>query len=408
MSRLTRPDPSSPATPDLRARLTIVSGFHPRTTASLTASLLRADRDVIAVSYDIGQILTTGSIRRTVRTADKLLESRTTILEHACLSCAVREDVVPTLARIAERRPGGSVVLQLPPALEPDTVADACQWHTVEDRPVTELLAVDSVIAAVDPETVLDELDSDDDLAHRDMQAADNDTRSVSEVVARQVEHADTVLTWAPGRPESYEDARLSVLLHRINPWSRRLTVRENHPGVLAEVLLDAGNFNPDHPPIYGRGLEGYGFGVHEPESDCGVVSFVFRSRRPFHPGRLNATLPVLADNSIRARGQLWLATQPEKAIAFHCCGGGVSMGPLTMWLEKSAPEDWEETAPARQVYAGLNWDEVYGERENQIAVIGMDMDSEAVRMALEACLVREGEETASLPDPFAGCFDEG
>lgn len=411
MSQLAQPG-AAPSQADLRPALTLLTGFAPEATRAAADLLTRADPTLLVVGYDLGRLAADGTVRRTVHDGRGVIEDERTVLEHGCLSCTVREDLLPALVRLARARPGSDIVLVLPPSMEPETVTVACSWSHVDGAPVTDAIRIDSVVAVCDPASLLDTLDSDQDLADRGLQAADDDTRSVADTAARQIEYADTVLLWAPGAEPDFEHARLAVLLERLNPWARHLVVDLDEPGWLSARLRRSGRFDPDGPEPYGRGLEGYAVGCHEPEPDCGVVATVYRARRPFHPARFHQALPDIAGTTLRGRGHLWIASQPDSIVAWESSGGGVSMGDLGRWLAATPDEEWDESSPERRVNADLHWDADFGDREIQLAFVGLHFAADELAAVLDGCLltdeeIAEGQRAwREYEDPFDGCFD--
>jgi G3E family GTPase len=411
MSQLAQPGaPMSPA--DLRPALTLLTGFAPKATREAADLLTKADPSLLVVTHDLSELLERGTVRRTVRDGRGIIEDERITLEHGCINCTVREDLLPALVRLARSRPAADIALVLPPSMEPETVAAACSWCDVDGAPVSDAIRIDSVVAVCDPASLLDTLDSDQDLADRRMQAADDDTRSVADVAARQIEYADTVLLWAPGSEPDYEHTRLAVLLQRLNPWARHLVVDTAEPVWLSARIRRSGRFDPDAPEPHGRGLEGYAIGCHEPEPDCGVVASVYRARRPFHPERFHLALPTLAGRTLRGRGHLWLAGQPDQIVAWESSGGGVSMGEMGRWLAATPDREWDESSPERRVNADLHWDAEFGDREIQLAFVGIHFAADEITALLDACLLTDAEvaEGAAAwreyPDPFEGCFD--
>jgi G3E family GTPase len=416
MSQLAQPG-ATESVADLRPALTLLTGFAPGAVREAADLLVQADKALIVVGYDLTELLVAGTVRRTVRDGRGLIEDSELTLEHGCISCTVREDLLPALVRLARSRPASDIALVLPPAMEPETVASACSWCHVDGAPVTDTLRIDSVVAVCDPATLLDTLDSDQDLADRDMQAADDDTRSVAEVAARQIEYADTVLLWGPGTDpdravDGYEHTRLAVLLHRLNPWARHLVVDLPEPAWFSARIRRSGRFDPDAPEPHGRGIEGYAVGCHEPEPDCGVVATVYRARRPFHPQRFHEALSAIAGRTLRGRGHLWLAGQPDHIVAWESSGGGVSMGDMGRWLAATPDEAWEESSPERRVNADLNWHEDFGDREIHLAFVGLHFAADEIATTLDSCLLTDAELAEGweawreYPDPFEGCFE--
>lgn len=388
--------------PDTRPSVTVLSGFYWQETSRLGAELSAAHPDMLLVSHDTSR-LCDNVVRRVVTSATQTLEEEDVTLDHGCLSCTVHEDVLPTLARLARQHKDRDVTLLLPPSLEPSTFAAACHYCEVDGQSIDHAIRLDSIVAVVDARHFLDDLETAHKLSHRGMAAADNDDRAVADLVARQVECADTVVL-SHSDADSFEHIRLTVLLHRMVPWAVHLTSADD----LAPMLRRTRRFDPDAPDPFARALEGYEAGVDEPVADCGVSAMVFRSRRPFHPRRLHDRLSTIAGETLRGRGNLWLASQPEHAVAWESAGGGLSMGSLGWWLECLPETDWSQASERRRAAAALEWDPYYGDRHCQLAFVGMDFDAAELRRLLQECLltdheIAEGQDSwREWDDPFA------
>jgi G3E family GTPase len=402
-----------PSSVDTRPRVTVLTGFSPAAVLAIAQCLLVVDPHLALVRHDISQIRD-GRIRRTVRTADEALEDAVVELEHGCVSCTLREDVVPTLARLAAERPDGDILLALPQAVEPEAVAAACHQGVVNGTALSDIVRFDSYVAVVEAAAFLDDLCTSDDLRHRDLHAADNDHRSVAGVVARQVEFADTVVVWGSPYDEKYQTARLDALLAQLVPWSVRLRVADTASidcVSLAARLRGTGRHDPRTPGMMGRALEGLPIGIHEPAGEHGATSVVFRSRRPFHPQRLHDALEQLTGEALRGRGQLWIASQSDTVIGWESAGGGISLGCLGYWLAALPHERWAETSDLRRLAADLDWDPYYGDRSTVLAFLGLGLNGDAISDLLASCLLTDAELAdgfqtwTALPDPFAGFF---
>ncbi|GIF71414.1 CobW family GTP-binding protein [Asanoa siamensis] len=394
---------------DSRPAVTVLAGFQPTATAAVARLLQIADPRLVSVGHDLSRVRD-GVVRRVVRTAAEVLEDEAVTLMHGCVSCTLREDVLPTLVRLSRARPGADIALLLPRVVEPEAVAGACAHCEVDGRPVTDAVRFDSYVTVVDAEHLLADLTSADDLRHRDLHAAADDDRAVADVVTRQIEFADTTVLWGGPAVEGYDLARAGVLLSRLAPWATQVVVdasRRVDCTDLAARLRHTGRHNPRVPGMNGRALEGYAIAVHSPEPDCGVVSMLFEARRPFHPGRLHAALSTLAAETLRGRGQLWLATQPDTAIAYESAGGGVGMGSLGHWLAALPAAHWAVASPDRRATADLAWDAAFGDRRTVLAFVGLDFAADSLAALLTDCLATDRElgPGARLPDPFADRF---
>jgi G3E family GTPase len=380
--------------------VTVLSGFVPSAVRATAQALLLADDRLVSVSHDITGIRD-GTVLRTVRTATEVLEHETIRVEHGCVACTLREDVVPTLARLAAGPARRDLLLVLPHTIEPESVAAACGRMTG--------VRFDSYVTVVDTDRFLDDLTSTDDLRHRGLHAADDDHRTVADVVVHQVEFSDTVILWSRRTSDPAHVDRLGALVHRLAPWAVQVptgTTRSLDIGGLSALVRGTRRHDPQRPGLLGLALEGRAVGVSDPAS-----SVVFRSRRPFHPQRLHDALDELTTDAVRGRGQLWIASRPDLVIAFESAGGGVSLGSLGHWLDALPAARWTEAGDQRRFAAELSWDPYYGDRNTVLALIGLNLDDTALIALLTSCLLTDAEVAdgfeawRDLPDPFRDFF---
>lgn len=377
-----------------RTRVTVLAGFSAAAVEAVARALLVADPGLVMLSHDLSGVRD-GLVARTLRDADGIIESGVTRLVHGCVSCTLREDVLPTLVGLKQER----VLLALPPAIEPEAVAAAARAEAGGS------VHFDSFVTVVEAAAVVDDLTSSDDLRDRELHAAANDHRAVADVVVGQIEFADTLVVWGAGSP------RLDALLHRLAPWAAMVRVGDS-PTVdctaLAGQLLGTGRHDPAVPGMIARALHGYPIGIHDPAGAHGVNAALFHARRPFHPQRLHDALDDLTDQPVRGRGQIWIASQPEAAIGWESAGGGLRLGSLGSWLAALPRERWEEAEPMRRLAAEVDWDPYYGDRRTVLSFVGAGLDTGALLGLLESCLLTDAELSAgsggwqALPDPFA------
>lgn len=280
---------------------------------------------------------------------------------------------------------GGHTVL--PETAEPDEIRGT--GHP--DPAVVTVVPAGLLLDGLTDERLLREVD-----LHRDH----SDERSIGDLVARQIEQADTVvLTGEAG--DEWEAEQLRVLLRRLAPWASHL-----RPG--DEPAVARGRGGPVDATA--RGLRGYAVGVHEPLPSHGVSACVFRARRPLHPGRLHDALDEVTDRVLRSRGHFWLASRPDLVMTWESAGT-LSIGPHSGWLDALPAEHWHEVDIERRLAADLDWDPYYGDRHHQLSFIGIDVDPVRLHRTLAACLLTDDELSRGeqhwrrLPDPFRRAY---
>ncbi|MEE2031604.1 ribosome hibernation factor-recruiting GTPase MRF [Rhodococcus chondri] len=366
---------------DTRTPLIVVSGRHGPTSDTAHA-LLRPGTVVVHHDLDpVGE----GVGRRTVTTVD---DERLEVLElaHGCVSCTLREDLLPLLRRLHTYSTVDRIVLHLDPQLEPEALCWAVEHVVVAgvvgqiDGPAVRDVRIDGVVTCLDAATWLDDATGDVDL-----RPGSGDDRTVAQVVVGQVEFADALVVrpgtdgWqqarlhavlarlAPGAPIAWAaDAPIEDLLGRIPPTARRGEVSDAYSPLLR-----------GRPPL---------------DEDCGVQLIEFSARRPFHPQRLHDAVDVLLDGVVRARGRAWVATQPGNALLLESAGGGLRVAQAGPWLATMTPEQQDRVPATRRAMAALGWDDTYGDRDSSLVVLAHDADPQEILRALEEALLSDDE----------------
>ncbi|WP_397517481.1 MULTISPECIES: ribosome hibernation factor-recruiting GTPase MRF [unclassified Rhodococcus (in: high G+C Gram-positive bacteria)] len=382
---------------DGRTPLILVSGWNGRT-EDAARSLLRDG--TVVVHHDL-EFVREGVVRRTVTT----LESGTPHeslgireLAHGCISCTLREDLLPLLRRLHARSSVQRIVLHLDRRLEPEAVCWAVEHVSVSgiagqiDGPASRDVRIDGVVTCLDAQSWLADATGDDAL---------DDDRTVAQVAVGQVGFADALVV-SGSAGDGWQQARLHAVLARLAPgapivWGAdQLDVER----LLLRIPADARRGEPahTHSPL----LRGQPPLSH----DCGVMLVEFTATRPFHPERLHEAIDVLLEGVVTARGRIWVATQPDEALWLESAGGGLRVASADRWLAAMTTDEQEQVAVGRRAMAALCWDEHFGDRHTSMVVLVHAADPTEIDRTLQWALVTDDEfadegSWQSWPDPF-------
>jgi G3E family GTPase len=354
------------------------------------------DPSVTVLHHDLRDV-GTGRVHRRVRRGASDVTT-TTALAHGCVSCTLREDLLPQVR--AHATPGARIVLHLDPALEPEQVCFALRHVLVDGTPVTDDVDLRGVVTVVDVPSWFDDATGDAAPAERGLAELPDDERTVAQVAVGQAEFADLIVT--TGHADAWERARTGAVLARLAPAAHRVPLGVLDARVfLAAVPAGARRGVPDdgHAPLLR--------GTPPLDGDCGARLVLFSARRPFHPGRLHAALDVLLDGVVRARGRIWLATRPEAVLWLESAGGGLRVGHAGDWLAGAGDGAWEAASPERRAIASLGWHPRFGDRAQDLAVLVHAADPGEIDACLREALLTDLELAAGedawrdLPDPF-------
>lgn len=385
------------AGPAQRTELILVSGLAEGAVAEVADQLL-TEPGTVVLHHDLSEVAS-GVVRRRFRQAGA---DYITVLElaHGCVSCTLREDVLPLIRELAGRPSVRRIVLHLDPVMEPEQVCWAVLHVLVDGRSVADCVHVSGVITVLDVARWLNDAVSDEEIAERGLAVIPDDERTVARLVVAQAEFADLLVV--AGSTDLWRRARTDAVLARLTPLAPRIPPNALDPVVPLAGLPDGARRGvPDGP--HATLLRG------QPplRGNCGVELVVFTARRPFHPMRLHDTMDLLLDGVVRARGRIWLATRPDAVLWLESAGGGLHVGYVDKWLAGQSEQAWADAEPERRVAAALRWHPRYGDRVQELTVLTCGADPEEITEGLRGALLTDAELVAGepvwrhYPDPF-------
>jgi G3E family GTPase len=372
----------------------IVGGLHADARRAAVDRLLAEVPGSVVLHHDLATAAA-GTVVRTVRDADGILDAGEAPLVNDCACCALREDLVPELERLRDAGATRLAVVEL--------------WDSVEPKAMAEVvtaggLTVTGVITAVDPALVLPYLGNGDDLAEGGLAAAATDQRTVADTFARQLEYAP-VLAVAESPEADDEDRELLAQLH---PTALRVPIGQEAPAVPDGdgLTVPTPRLRPLSPlaraAFAGFDVEAAAAAQHPAcallpaEADAhGVSTLVWSSRRPFHPERLYAALEDLTCAAARSRGRFWLADKPDTLFHWDAAGGALCVESAGPWLASLPDAAWEMVPPVRRAAAALDWHPEHGDRCQHLVFTSPGLDRDGLERLLESCLLTDAEYAA-------------
>ncbi|WP_030772346.1 CobW family GTP-binding protein [Streptomyces sp. NRRL F-2664] len=371
----------------------LVGGLHGDARREVVEQLLRSVPGSVVLHHDLAAARD-GTVLRVVRDACGELSRDEAPLVNDCACCALREDLVPELERLAGSAMTRLAVVELWDSVEPRAMAEVVAAH---GRGVFDLTAV---ITAVDPALVLPCLADGNDLADVGLAAAATDRRTVADTWARQLEYAP-VLALVDSEGADAEDR---ALLSQLHPTARHVPAGS---GELARVVFAGFDVETaaaaQHPACALLPQEA---------QEAGVTTFVWHRRRPFHPERLYDALEDLCCAAARSRGRFWLADRPDTLLAWDAAGGALGVENAGPWLASLPDAAWEMVPPMRRAAAALDWHPEHGDCCQHLVFTSPGLDRDGLERLLDSCLLTDAEYAAGraawrrLPAAFDALLD--
>ena len=386
--------------------VTVLSGFLGAGKTTLLNHVLhnREQMRVALIVNDMSEVnidaaLVKGGGAQLNRAEEKLVE-----MSNGCICCTLREDLLKEVANLAREGRFDYLLIESTGISEPLPVAETFTFTDELGHNLSELARLDTMVTVVDAFNFWRDYGSGDSLFDRKQSRDESDDHCVVDLLVDQIEFADVIVLNKTDLVNAAQLKQVQGVLTVLNP--RAKIIKSSFGKVPLKQVLNTRRFNMEEAqqaPGWLKELRG----EHMPETEeYGISSFVYRARKPFHPQRFMGCLRKEWPGVLRSKGFFWLATRMDWAGSFSQAGAACRTEAAGFWwaaVEKSQwPDDQEQCEEIVKM-----WKKPWGDRRQEIVIIGQDMNRDEITKRLDACLLTDEEMTlgekawAKFPDPF-------
>lgn len=387
--------------------VTVLSGFLGAGKTTLLEHVLhnREGLRVAVIVNDMSEVNVDAELIARGDAAIDHVEEQLVEMSNGCICCTLREDLLIEVGRLARQDRFDYLLIESTGISEPLPVAETFTFPDEDGVSLGDVARLDTMVTVVDATTFLDECDGIENLAQRGLGLSDEDERAIVDLLVEQVEFADVLVLNKCDLVEDPDELdRLEAVVRSLNAGAK--IVRAEHGRVPTQEIVGTGRFSIERAEASTGWLAVLRGEESTETEEYGIGSFVYRARRPFHPDRLWARVNESFDGLLRAKGFFWLASRPAFAGEWAQAGRMLTLNPAGAWWAAVPRSVWPEEGPGRDIIDRA-WVEPYGDCRQEIVFIGSDLDEDAIRADLDACLLTDHELAlgergwTTLPDPF-------
>lgn len=324
------------------------------------------------------------------RTEERLVE-----MSNGCICCTLREDLLKEVERLANEGKFDYLLIESTGISEPLPIAQTFTYQDeANDIDLSKISQLDTLVTVVDCFNFIKDYTSIETLQDRALTDMQEDYRTIVNLLTDQIEFANVIILNKTDLVTAEQIETLKAIIRKLNVDAKIIEGRFGK--VSPAQILNTGLFDFDKTSQSAGWIEELNKPNHTPETEeYGISSFVYRSRRPFHPQRFwNYINNEWHANIIRSKGLFWLASRPDEALNWSQAGGSLRSEKAGVWWSSMKYTE-RINYPAfleHQKAIEKKWDKRFGDRENELVIIGQDLNKVKIMLELEACLCNSDE----------------
>ena len=373
--------------------VTIITGYLGSGKTTLLNELLKnEDNNGIAlIVNDMGSINIDASLikNNSVTEADsKMIE-----LTNGCICCTLQEAFMNQIEDLSNDKNVKKIIVEASGISNPASIADGFLMY--KDTHKKSNVYLDSIVTVVDADRIYTEfLDGLNEKSEQEIKEIEDQDPDIINLVMDQIEFCNIVVL---NKCDLLPADKIEEVKNTIRNFQREAEIIECVSGkVDPDKIFRGDKFDYDEV-MNSSAMQQALARESKMEESCvdeyGLNSFVYENIRPFNRELFSNFIEnAYPEDIVRAKGYIWFADDDVHVQLFEQAGRNASVSEVSNWV---AAFEEEERQKVIEAYPDImdEWDEVYGDRMNQIVFIGKGIDKDVITKMLDECLTEKVDE---------------
>jgi G3E family GTPase len=389
--------------------VTVLSGFLGSGKTTLLNHILhnKEGMRVAVIVNDMGEINIDAQLIQKGNALSKT-EERLVEMSNGCICCTLREDLIEEVGKLAREGRFDYLLIESSGISEPLPVAQTFTFIDEDGKAILgDVSRLDTLVTVVDAYNFPKDYGSCETVLTRNMNDDPEDTRSIVNLLTDQIEFANVILLNKCDLVSKEQAKELEAIIRKLNPRARVIQTTESK--LELGHILNTELYNEAFEASSSAWIEELE-NKHVPETEeYGIKSFVFREKRPFHPQRfwdfIQSEWPA---SILRSKGLFYIGSRMNEALSWSQAGGSLKAEPAGVWWASMPFQQRIRYASYldNQKWIESRWDKKFGDRMNELVLIGQYPHMEEICAALTTCLMTDREldlleKGAKIKDPW-------
>ena len=302
-------------------------------------------------------------------------------LSNGCICCTLQDAFMKQIEELAGQRKIERIIVEASGISDPSSIAAG--FIEYQNLGLCRHVYLDSIICVVDADRIYAEFL--DDLSDREKVETDQDPDIIN-LVIDQIEFCNTILLNKCDLLSTDEIIQVRKVIRMLQKNADIIDCIQGK--VSLNKIFGYKKFDYEKVMQSSRIQEQLSKGhKNDMQDEHGITSFVYEEKRPFDYDKFMEFLSNdYPEEIIRAKGYMWFGDDEIHVQLFEQSGRNASVTIVSNWL---ASFDEKERKQAVRNHPEImdDWDEIYGDRLNQIVFIGKNLNKEQITDRLQKCL---------------------